>query len=446
MKTHRFLFPALWLFASAPALASQPYNVLLVLFDGLRADRIHSSEHAQVTPEIRALAGDSLQLREHYVDSNYTTPSHMSLFTGHYVDAHRVYGRKEKLPSHFETIAECAAKGSYRTYYFLDPHDSYLPAETGVWRGFQKKVPRPLHSAADLEALRAELLKPDGGPFFAFVQFKKAAHWIRFKMLEGAGGKPEWQTKRDLPASLKVAMGYPASYKAKGLVGDGLSYYDKSNPNYYFFKYAKKTPEHAKLFSSIYDEKVKEGDKLFGELFRALKRDGYLEKTIVILTSDHGEEFLEHGGYRHDGIYNENMHVPLLIWLPPELRAKRGIQKKEVLGLTQSIDVKNTIAAALGLSCKPSPGIDLLSLAAGKAEAHRYAFSTGSFLNGPDKSAVFNEEWKLLLHKDGKRELFHRKRDPAEKINLAGQSQDRVKELLENLEQHKKDVKRHRYD
>jgi arylsulfatase A-like enzyme len=168
--------------------------------------------------------------------------------------------------------------------------------------------------------------------------------------------------------------------------------------------------EDRRYVSSLYDAGLRTLDRGLGDFFRGLRARGLLDRTIVVLTADHGEEFQEHGQLLHDQVYDESMRVPLLVRVP----GSNGLRvSSRLVGLE---DIAPTILDLCGSA--PSPDMQGRSLrplvTGGPDPAER------SKLLMMDKNgglALRTATWKILTTKSGT-QLYDLVRDPAERNDL----------------------------
>lgn len=154
---------------------------------------------------------------------------------------------------------------------------------------------------------------------------------------------------------------------------------------------------------------MRETDAVLGELVEALDADKLGDRTIVALTADHGEQFLEHGKLVHgsDGFYNEVLHIPLVVRTArDELRGTRNPTP------VTSIDIAPTLLGLAGLPAAPEyQGDDVLRL----AKPDRVVFSTDIWT-----WKAIDSHWSLIRsEKSGRLELYDLSDDPGETVNLA---------------------------
>ena len=197
-----------------------------------------------------------------------------------------------------------------------------------------------------------------------------------------------------------------------------------------------------------YDSAVRETDALIGNLLDQMRATGLLEDTIVVVTSDHGESFGEHGYLQHGPRVDEPvMQVPLLIFLPkhhPEFNPGRRVDP-----LVSVIDIMPTLLDAVGI---PVPegveGVSLMGEIRGNPPGSRWAYGeSGRGFSGVDPERhlpgvagkhrmVRTAEWKLVhvpTTDGGEDRLFDLRTDPAERVNVADQHPEKLAELRARL-------------
>ena len=194
-----------------------------------------------------------------------------------------------------------------------------------------------------------------------------------------------------------------------------------------------------------YDSAIRATDERLGRVFSALKSQGLLRRTLVVVTSDHGESLGENGYLQHGPRVGEPvLRVPLVIRLPDDhpLRLRSGIQVRD---LVRTIDILPTVLEIVGV---PSPsgidGVSLVPLLEGKEIAPLWAYAeTGSSFGRVDPElhlpgvpgkhrAVRTDRWKLIripLERGVENRLYDLTQDPAESRDVAAEHPGVVREL-----------------
>jgi arylsulfatase A-like enzyme len=209
------------------------------------------------------------------------------------------------------------------------------------------------------------------------------------------------------------------------------------------YLYDDKAPSFGTSYSDAYDQSVNWTDRLIAHLVEALIQRELLAKTLIVLASDHGEAFNEHGSEGHArNLYREVTHVPLLLVPPFEIEG--GIRVSE---LVSNLDVLPTVLDLVGLELPQAEGRSLVPLILEAAGLPAPAGGDGlrgrpiySQLNrgwGRPKSpkrpliGIQRGEWQLFhdLENPERDELYDEARDPAQKLNLAGKRAEEVAEL-----------------
>jgi arylsulfatase A-like enzyme len=185
-----------------------------------------------------------------------------------------------------------------------------------------------------------------------------------------------------------------------------------------------------------YDGEILYNDHHIGRLLAGLKEMGILDNALVIVTSDHGEEFFEHGHIGHSKtLYEEVLHVPFMISWPGQLPA--GMTYDETVAL---VDVMPTLLSLLGI--EPPSGVQGLSFAAHltqQAEAKPERKHFAQLINNRlSQEMVRHRRYKFIRHgygpQQGLEELYDLQQDPLERTNMAQKERTLVTTLKQDLE------------
>jgi len=294
-------------------------NVILISLDTLRADHLKCyGYHRDTSPNIDAFADESILFEQCIAPSSWTTPSHASLFTGwppylHEAGGHAGY----RLESHFTTLAELARTNEYLTAAFTE--GGAIAGPLGFYDGFDlyangKPVTSKTPGTAAETFDRANKWLEQYGhlPHFLFVHTYEIHHPYETPA-------EDWN-KFTKPGAEPPETGPPAI---------GI--------------------EHKDTLRDHYDNGISYTDHVFGEFMERMKSAGLLENTIVVLFSDHGEEFGEHDGMTHGiSLYNESLHVPFIVRMPGGQNG--GARVSRPIGLT---DLFPTIVDLMGFDYEP---------------------------------------------------------------------------------------------
>lgn len=180
-----------------------------------------------------------------------------------------------------------------------------------------------------------------------------------------------------------------------------------------------------------YDSEIAHDDHDIGRVFDMVRQRGEWERTIVVVTADHGEEFGEHGGTGHGfKLYSELTHVPLLVRIP-------GVPAQDVFDPVELADVTPTLCELLKIdtACAKHDGHSLLAAIAGVRPKERGAYSElyrkGDVLR---MSSLYTGEWRIVYDyiKD-RAELYDVRTDPGEQTNVSKKHPELVKKLVDRM-------------
>ena len=339
--------------AKAAAGAKRP-NVLVYLCDTLRADHLGCYGYdGGTSAEIDAFAKDATVFADGRTVTSWTKPAVASLTTSLYPTVHGCVEQRQVLAPEAETMAEVFRAAGWRTAAFVD--NPFISPEFGFGQGFAKKdyhYVRPSVVASGTLLGKAlfmtRFLSLVGKPFGVGEHVERGSAALHAEFLEEfgrPGGEPWFAYVHAMDPHLPYepspedATAFGLSPKGPFLVPpayNGILPYDV-------------TPEPpAGLVSKLtkqYDAEIRGFSRSFGALMSELATRGILEETIVVLLSDHGEEFHEHGGWTHGhSLHREVMQVPFIFRLPgslgDEARASRGVR---VGGVATLLDVFPTL-------------------------------------------------------------------------------------------------------
>jgi len=294
---------------------------ILISIDTLRADHLGCYGYdLETSPFIDSLAAQGVLFETAIVQLPGTLPSHMSIFTGLYPEEHGVFPPDAVLAETIATLPEVFKRHGFRTGGFTE--GGYVDGSYGFARGFDtfrdhgEQGPRRVEQtfARGLDFLR---LLETGERFFLFLH-TYAVHDPYYP--------PE-------PFASQFGASPPAGA------------FPPTGPNFVAFNRGRKTisPEALAYYRAAYDASIRYLDEVLAEFFAELGELGLIDEVTVVLTSDHGEEFLEHGKMVHVQIYRETLHVPLLV-LHPDLPPGR------IASVVESIDIAPTLLDLAGLS------------------------------------------------------------------------------------------------
>ncbi len=374
-------------------------NVLIVVTDAARADHAGCYGYPrETTPNIDRIASESLVFEQHFSQFPHTRSSTASLFSGQYPDTHGVYALSGELASG-PTLAESLRAAGFETGFF----SGWIVASPSM--GF-------------------------GGDF----AFASAPTRERKKGAERGGARrnpqrvlgelSRWLDERDSTrflAYVHVLQPHgpydPPEEMARPFMGSQPPYFWRGRLPYKEIRHTTTRQVPLKEAANLYDGNCRYADWAVGELEGLLRERKLLEKTLLIITSDHGEAFAEHGYEGHlEGVYDEHVHIPLVVRFPGEDRPVGRVR-----ALTETVDILPTLLDLFGLAVPESvQGVSLVPLLTGESSAaHGFIFARAA--GSPESYLVRDQRWAMILFRGGKlRALYDLEEDPWQARNLIG--------------------------
>ncbi len=400
---------------------SRPH-LALVLVDTLRADHLGAYGYTRPTsPRIDALAAGGVVFDHARSPSSWTKPAVASLFTSRLPSEHGVVRFDRPLGDELPTLAAALASAGYRTVG-ASANPVHVSRETGLARGFDdwtslmlrgpgEAGPPRSPTAAELnDRLLPALPEAGEGPVFLYVHYidphapydPPRRHLARFLRDPAAH-------RRAPAATLEYSVDLAAGRATAG-------------------------PGERERLVDLYDAEIAGVDEAIGRLVDELRRR-WGDDLVVVVTADHGEEFLDHDGWTHGlTLHRECLAVPLVV---RDFREPaRAVRREDPVDL---LDVPTTLLALAGLPAAPGMrGRDLLApgpLPARDlvAELHPDArFEDFVALRSHD-AALLRWPWKLIVPREGEPQLYRVDRDPAERDALAEGEEAPARELADAL-------------
>jgi arylsulfatase A-like enzyme len=420
--------------AAVPALADgRPWNLLLITNDQHRFDCLGASGNPVIrTPNMDRLAQEGVLLESHYVQCPQCVPSRAAMHTGRYPHVNRTPGNLYRLPDTEETLAAILNRRGYTTAAVGD--EPFAP--TNAMGGFQELYagdrdyqafiekagwgaraaehrgrlktgfeahPAPWPEEMDETAFFAraaiDFLKAQAGrPFFLHVNFRRPHHPF------------------DPPApfdEMYAGSAFPASHRRDGEMDDKPPSHRQSLERTNGFDLRTMTASDLERIKRYYYGMISLNDKYIGRVVAALAALQLSERTVIVLTADHGEMLGDHGLLFKAGyMYDEVVRAPLIVRAPGRLTAGRRVR-----GMSEAIDILPTVLELLGI--RPSPRIQGRSLlpsfegkGTGREEVHA---------EFPGTKMIRTSDWKLVHYvRAPYGELYDLREDPHELYNLHG--------------------------
>ncbi|MFB3828875.1 MAG: sulfatase [Bryobacteraceae bacterium] len=444
--------------AAAPAPAQPPsskINVLLITNDQHRADCVGSYGNPVVrTPNLDALAAEGLVFDRHFVQCPQCVPSRSALHTGRYPHVNRTPSNLFRLPDSEQTLAHMLGREGYVTAAvgdmpfaptkFLGGFQSVLASvgehaallEKHGWRG-PKVSSRRAALLREFEALAKKQFQAaavpwpeelDDTPFWAgkAIEFVRA-HRGRAFFLHVNFRKPHHPFDPPAPYDrMYQDAAFPPSHTRPNEMDNKPAYQRKALESSVGFDLRTMTPRDLDRVKSYYYGMISENDKYIGLILEELRSSGLDARTLVVVTSDHGEMLGDHGLLFKGGyFYDEVLRVPLILRGP-------GIPKgQRVARLTEEIDVVPTVLESLGL---PVPqAVQGRSLLREQKERPVHGEFAGTKM-------IRTRDWKLVHYVRAPHgELYNLREDPHELYNryddpaAAGQRHEMERALIDWL-------------
>ena len=340
--------------ALPPAPANAP-NVLLVILDAVRASQLSVYGYQRKTsPFLERLAADGIRFDRALATAPWTLPSHASFFTGRY--AHELnLGWSSRLDGRYRTLAEAFGASGFVTGGFV-ANSYYGPWLFGLDRGFQHYADYALSLSEVLghSNLNRRLLP-------AWNRLTREYHPFGHKNAERVNAEfLAWLDRRPSSRPFFAFINYIDAHSPYSPPAPWRSLYLDREPRTRQVNQASGVRPDSEVVRGLrdaYDGAVTYLDAQLAALFRDLEQRGVAENTIVVVSSDHGESFGEHGFLEHGvSLYLPELHVPLIVRLPGD--EHRGCVVRDWVTLR---DIPATLTAAAGLNlAEPFPGYSLI--------------------------------------------------------------------------------------
>jgi len=426
MRPTTGLFPLVLLLCAVCLFGCQPKrdpNVLILLVDALRPDHLGCYGYPLPTsPTIDGLAKRGVLFADATSAATYTRAAVPSILASVYPGAHGIIsqGRNvEALNDKYVTLAETLKARGYRTAAFapnpslhhsfhfdqgFDLYDDDFHLGTG-------DDPAAYETARKINGRALRWLRGDREkPYFAYLHYRDVhgpyvppPPYDRMFEKPGPGRLLTREEIKAQPLDVRRPRRYP----------DLDSYVER------------------------YDGEVRYTDDQIAAFLGTLSKEGFLDNTVIFVTADHGEAFLEHGTWTHGtSLYEELTRVPLLMILPKEKHAGRRVEAP-----VQTLDIYPTVLKLLDAEIPAElQGKSLFDAVEGRADPNRAVF-TEALLNRRHRPSNFGQlaavrigGWKLIYNRWRRTsELYHVAEDPGETRDLAAQEPEKARELLRRI-------------
>ncbi len=422
-------------------------NVLLIIFDTARADRFPFDGYTRpTTPNLMPIAAEGVVYTQAFSPAPWTVPAHASLFTGQYPSLHRTDCGSLRLPDQATTLAETLQAAGYRTIgYTANP---WLGRDYNFQQGFDtygetwRDVPQEsedtgagLTNDKVIRFLRWRADNPDAAsqPFFLFINYFEPHLPYH---------PPEPERSRFLrpgadPAKVKrlSRLGHPDEMR-------------------YIVGLSDLTDDDMGVLNDLYDGEIAYTDRRAGEVLSVLREQGILDRTIVAIAGDHGENIGDHHMMDHKlSVHDTLLHVPLLLRYPPRIPGGRSIDTRvqmhdlypTILGLAGVAPPQGAVVEAVPL---PGTGLPGSGRPADGPIVGEFVGPPLEFIKvmqdlfpGKDLSrynrtliALRYSGYKIQWGSDGRHALYHVDQDPGETNDLAAAEPDRLQAMVRQVQ------------
>ena len=399
--------------------ASSP-DIIIIMLDAARADAFRGPDFPPATPNVDALAREATHFTTAWAPSSWTGQTVPALFTGQSPDTVGAEVWGSRLPKAIPTLAEIMAEAGYFTALWSQ-HNIYRQNES-LRRGFE------LFEDVRADVQEDRLLLP--GADLIFLEDRPTFAMIHLMPPHSPYAPPEpfrgrWSSWYDgdfevIPQSLIRLTNDPPEDKAE-------------------------IEEIARYALARYHENVEFADHLVGRLVEMLEKADRYENTLIVLLSDHGEAFFEHGRFLHTTtLYEEFLRVPLFVKWPAHMSGNELVVEHPVTLL----DLAPTLIDGLGIDRRPAveyAGRSLIPLAFDGAAYERdlYAYSRGRVTFGGGEAPVYayrSGPYKVIYSATlGTLELYNLDEDPDEQNDLAPVEPRRAGYLAQKAMMQKRD-------
>jgi arylsulfatase A-like enzyme len=353
----------------------EPPNILFVTLDQFRADTLSVAGHPVVrTPNLDRLAASGVRLTRHYSQAAPCGPGRASLYTGMYQLNHRVVANGTPLDARFDNVALAARRAGYEPASFgytdqavdprtvTDPDDERLRSYEGVLPGFDPVLSLVGHQRPWLEWLRSldHPVGADGAVALATEPDRPAEHSLAAFLTDRA---IDWIAACERPwfAHLSYLRPHPPFAAAgrfarmydPGAIPGSVMPIPPSPDRHPHHDAMLATPASSaptddgslRRLMAQYFGMVSEVDEQLGRLWDRLVEAGEWERTVVVVTSDHGEYLGDHGLVEKGGCFESSYHVLGIVRDP----RRPGTHGTTVDRFTENVDVFPTLCDAMGI-------------------------------------------------------------------------------------------------
>lgn len=422
-------------------------NIVLIVMDAARARNLSCyGYHRPTTPHLERLADRCVVYEQAISTAGWTLPAHASIFTGLYPSRHGAHDQHKYLSPEHPTMAELLRDRGYRTLAFC--LNEYAGPATGLDRGFEwfngdfAPGPRSLKRLAGRidRGLAKVTGRTDAGARLINRHIRGALHRLR------AGDDPFFIFVN----YLEPHAPYRPPRNFVRYLPEGVSFQQTRSVNQDPWRYLI-YPDSMRagdfdILLALHDSAITYLDTRIGEVVSWLSEANLLDRTMIVVTADHGENVGDHELMGHGYcLYDTLVHIPLVIHYPTGVTTPGRVDHQ-----VQVLDLLPTMLSMLGDTASETyrslQGLDLLSSA-------RHPFTIAEQAN-PDMKPfrkrftnvdaskfdralemLRTDRYKYIWSSDNRHELYDLLNDPAEKNNLANERPDIARDLDRRLKE-----------
>jgi len=419
-------------------------NVILIIMDTVRADHISCCGYEKsTTPHIDAIARDSAVFLNAYSAAPWTVPSHASIFTGLYPSQHHTDSGNVILGERLVTLAESLRASGYRTVGFTE--NPFLARAHGFSQGFDEY--HELWKRSLFIRVAARLANGTFGYHetreYTTRTFGLLQRWL---VDHSRSGKPFFVFVNLMAAHLP-------SYPRDGIPNvtpEDLARIEPVNlvPERFYLEKYRLSPHELDVMLELYDAEIRYLDAQIGAFLSFLDAERTLENSIIIITSDHGENFGDYTLIEHQYcLYDTLIKVPLIVRFPKKLSPGLVQERvstvrlfssiRELLELPPELLPGQAVGSLFSDSCNATPiiaehanNVDMLR---GLLASEEPDFDYSRF--DANWRCILDGDLKFIWSSNGKHELYDLSRDPRELHNLAVEEPETTRRLGRRLDE-----------
>jgi len=381
---------------AAEAAAQQPKfdHIFVWMVDTLRADKLrpYNAKSRVATPNYDAFAADATRFAWAQVPGTWSLPSHASLLTGVYPTVHRATAHEAKLSRDVPFVAEEMKKAGFKTAMFSS--NGYISSKWGFDRGWDVNRNFIRESLPNGSEYLWKTAKAWLQPIVAKKQFAylatiepHVAYTPRKEFLVKYWDKPYVGPIKPVQSGVQL-----------GLIKGGK---------------LKITDNDKKYLEALHDAEISQSDAAFAGFIADLKKMDIYDKSALIVVSDHGDQFYEHGSVGHgDTVYQELVHVPLMIRAPGVFPAGKVVHA--------DVEVMDLYATMLDLAgLKPTPAAEGTTLAPLARDEVGQSPRAALTVDGQVSRGLKVQRYRMVHRGPGRIELYDEYDDPREQKDVA---------------------------